>query len=154
MVFQSYGSGRSGIFVLSKDKGELSGETPVQLTFDEGMAARWSPDGRLIAFGNDRGISVIPSGGGEPRRLTDFGNRPMWSKDSQTLYFRQSPPDERVGIWSVSLSGGAPQQLVRFDDPTRQPYFPEWSSDGEHFYFTLTEFEADVWVMEIEDSTK
>ena len=154
VVYQSYGSGRSGIYVLSKDRGELSGEMPVQLTFDEGIAARWSPDGRLIAYGSDRGMSVIASDGGHPRRLTDFGNRPMWSRDSQTIYFRESPPDERVGIWSVSVSGGEPQRLVRFDDPTRQPYFPEWSSDGEDFYFTLTEFEADVWVMEIEDSTK
>ena len=50
--------------------------------------------------------------------------------------------------------GGEPKLLVRFDDPTRPPTRPEWSSDGEDFYFTLTEFEADVWVMELEDSTK
>jgi hypothetical protein len=50
--------------------------------------------------------------------------------------------------------GGEPKLLVRFDDPTRPPTRPEWSRDGEDFYFALAEFEADVWVMEIEDSTK
>lgn len=78
----------------------------------------------------------------------------MWSKDSRTIYFREPPHYERAGIWSVSLSGGEPRLLVRFDDPTRVPTRGEWSSDGEHFYFTLTEFEADVWVMELEDSKK
>ena len=78
----------------------------------------------------------------------------MWSKDSRTIYFRGSPRNERAGIWSVSFSGGEPRLLVRFDDPTRVPFRNQWSSDGENFYFTLAEFEADVWVMELEDSRK
>ena len=78
----------------------------------------------------------------------------MWSKDSRTVYFRETRPGEHVGIWSVSVSGGKPKPLVRFDDPARQPNYPEWSTDDATFYFTLTEFEADVWVMELEDSTK
>jgi Tol biopolymer transport system component len=142
------------LYVLSKDKGELSGETPVRLTFDEGMAPRWSPDGRLIAYHGSpswSGIKVIPSDGGDPRILTNFGHSPQWSKDSGTLYFRKDTrPDEPVGIWSVSLSGGEPKPLVRFDDPARLSHYPEWSTDGETFYFTLTEFEADVFVMELE----
>jgi hypothetical protein len=77
----------------------------------------------------------------------------MWSKDSRALYFIVGKPDERAGIWSVPSSGGAARRLVRFDDPTRRFYF-DWSSEGETFYFLLAEFEADVWVMEIEDSTK
>jgi Tol biopolymer transport system component len=122
------------------------------LTFDGGYQPRWSPDGRLIAYVSESGVSVIPSEGGEPRRLTDSGGFPTWSIDSQTIYFMDS--DERAGIWSVSLSGGDPKRLVLFDDPTRQPYGDWWSTDGEHFYFSLVEFEADVWVMELEDSTK
>ena len=154
VVFHSGRRGAPEIYVLSKDKGELSGETPVQVTFDGGAQPRWSPDGRLIAYVSDSGVSVIPSEGGKPRPLTDFGSFPMWSKDSRTIHFREPPPYERAGIWSVSLSGGEPRPLVRFDDPTRVPARGEWSSDGEHFYFTLTEYEADVWVMELEDSTK
>jgi Tol biopolymer transport system component len=141
------------IYVMSKDRGELSGEVPEQLTFDQGgYAPRWSPDGRLIAYESKKwsGVWVTAPGGGEPRRLTTIGHRAMWSKDSQTLYFRGDPFDDRFAIWSVSLSGGEPERLVLFDDPIRQPVFQDWSTDGETFYFTLTEFEADVWVMELE----
>jgi hypothetical protein len=97
-------------------------------------------------------VAVVSPDGGEPVRLTDFGSFPMWSRDSETIYFKENSPSERAGIWSVSVSKGEPKLLVRFDDPTRLPVRGEWSSEGVHFYFTLTEFEADVWVMEIEDS--
>jgi TolB protein len=156
VAFARYRSGFPlGIFVLSKDKGEISGELPVQSTSDDGDFARWSPDGRLIAYGRgEGGVAVVPPEGGASRRLTDFGTFPLWSKDSQTIYFKESRPSEPVGIWSIPISGGEPRLLVRFDDLTRQPRRPEWSTDGENFYFTLTEFEADVWVMELEDSRK
>jgi Tol biopolymer transport system component len=155
IVFQSHGSGANGIYVLSKDRGELSGELRVQVTFNGGANPRWSPDGLFVTYGAATGgVSVVPSQREEPRPLTDFGDWPMWSQDSRTIYFRQNPPLERAGIWSVSVSGGKPKLLVRFDDPTRLPLRWEWSSDGMHFYFTLTENEADVWVMELEDSKR
>ena len=155
VVFNST-RGASGIeiYALSKDGGELSGETPVKLAFDEAgtLLPRWSPDGGLVAYSHVvSGVSVIPSQGGEPRHLTDFfGFFPMWSKDSQTIYLKLNPPHERAGIWSVPVSGDERSLLVRFDDPIRVPVRDEWSSDGENFYFTLTEFESDVWVMELE----
>lgn len=50
----------------------------------------------------------------------------------------------------MPLAGGEPTLLVRYDDPNRSPVRHEWSTDGETFYFTLTEYESDVWVMELE----
>jgi hypothetical protein len=64
----------------------------------------------------------------------------------------EQPPGERAGTWSVPLSGGEPKLLVRFDDPAKEPYPDWWATDGERFYFSLGEFEADAWVMELEDS--
>jgi TolB protein len=151
LVFHSSRGGVDEIYTVSKDQGEPSGETPVRLTFDGGFMPQWSPDGRLIAYATESGLRVIPSEGGEPRRLTDSGDFPLWSKDGQTIYFRM---DDRSGISSVSLSGGGPRLVVRFDDPTRPPYGDLWTTDGERFYFSLVEFEADAWVMELEDSGK
>ena len=39
-------------------------------------------------------------------------------------------------------------------DPSRVPIRAEWSTDGENFYFTLTEYESDVWVMELESPSE
>ena len=152
VVFQSRRGDGSGIYVVSKDRGELAGETPERLA--PGANGRWSPDGRLIAYTSGGGISVIPPEGGEPRQLSEFGTRPKWSRDGQTIFFRVPVGNERAGIWSVPLSGGEPELLVHNDDPSRVPNRTEWSADGESFYFTLTEFESDVWVMELEFSSE
>ena len=78
----------------------------------------------------------------------------MWSPDGETIFFRVRVANERAGIWSVPRSGGEPELLVHYDDPSRVPIRGEWSTDGESFYFTLTEFESDVWVMELESSSE
>jgi Tol biopolymer transport system component len=153
VAFQRTVTGSPQVFVISLPREELSEETAVQLTFDQAQYARWSPDGHFIAYERSAGVSVVASNGGEARPLTDFGTFPIWSKDGRTIFFKVSSPDDRAGIWAVSSSGGEPERLVRFDDPTRAMDRPEWSTDGETFYFTMTEYEADVWVMELEDST-
>jgi hypothetical protein len=53
-------------------------------------------------------------------------------------------------IWRVAVSGGKPELLVRFDDSPQAGQPSEWASDGQRFYFTLTEYEGDVWVMELD----
>jgi hypothetical protein len=149
----------------------LSGK-PVRVTDDEYLNCSpvWTPDGKSLLFVCDRGggrdiyrMSVGPSGEavGEPERMTT-------GLDVFTLAFSAdggrlscSVIAMRQNIWSLpvpreetSRSGKRIMLLVRFDDSPRQQVFLEWSTDGETFYFTLTEFEADVWVMELEDSKK
>jgi serine/threonine protein kinase len=153
VVFHSNRNGAVDLYVVANDGGELAGETPLRLTFDSGYMPSWSPDGRLVAYASESGLSVIPSGGGTPRRLAGPGSFPTWSKDSRTIYFMDQRRDEdKYGLWSVSLSGGDAKRIVRFDDPVKEPYASWWVTDGERFYFSLIEFESDVWVMELEDS--
>lgn len=109
----------------------------------------------LVGRGREgNGVSVISPEGGESRVLSEFGGAPLWSRDRQTVFFRGPPNDERAGIWSVPLSGGEPEHLVYDDAPARSMLRREWSSDGDNFYFALTELERDVWVMELEPSNE
>jgi len=49
-----------------------------------------------------------------------------------------------------AASGGEPTLLVRFDNPNRIALRPEWAAGAGRFFFTLTEHESDIWVMELE----
>ena len=50
--------------------------------------------------------------------------------------------------------GWRAELLVRLDDPSKLALRYEWSTDGERFYFALTEYESDVWVMELETTPR
>ncbi len=65
------------------------------------------------------------------------------------LYYKAYDAALRSSIWSVPVSGGPPRLLVLFDDPTRPSHRAEFTTDGERFFFTITEHESDIWVMEL-----
>ncbi len=61
--------------------------------------------------------------------------------------------EDRVspGFWRVPIGGGAPHLLVRLDDPWRTSPRPEFATDGRRLFFMLTEREADLWAVRLED---
>jgi Tol biopolymer transport system component len=92
----------------------VDGTNLVQLTDGPGSTqgnARWSPDGRSLAFdsqaedGTTGGVWVVESRGGQPRRVTrEASVLSTWSLDGQSLYVR-STRSGRPEIWRVPLSG-------------------------------------------------
>ena len=70
-----------------------SGGTPRQLTAGpQDQSARWSPDGKSVAFlrGRPAQIFVLPMEGGEARPLTEIGRgagTPVWSPDGKRIAF-------------------------------------------------------------------
>ncbi|GMR22433.1 MAG: hypothetical protein BMS9Abin37_0782 [Acidobacteriota bacterium] len=92
------------LYIVSRERGEVGGETPRQLTFDGvGRTAEWSPSGDVIAYDSSTGdgVRLVPPSGGEPRIVSSFGFMPKWNQDGETIYFR-----DRTKIWSVPASGG------------------------------------------------
>jgi hypothetical protein len=56
--------------------------------------------------------------------------------------------DGRVGIWAISLYGGAPRLIVAFDDPTLDA--PGMISVGrDRLYVTVSQYESDIWVAKL-----
>jgi dipeptidyl aminopeptidase/acylaminoacyl peptidase len=90
---------RSSIWLVATD-----GSSPPQ-RFTSGpkrdTSPRWSPDGRWLAFLSNREteklqLHVIPSAGGEARRLTDLNEDagdPRWSPDGTRIAFVSRVPD-------------------------------------------------------------
>jgi len=72
-----------------------------------------------------------------------------FSHDGSRIYFRSTDPDGWEYAWWMPAVGGDAHKAVVFDDPTRYPY-PQLTVGSENLYFSLTEYESDIWVMDLE----
>jgi Tol biopolymer transport system component/tRNA A-37 threonylcarbamoyl transferase component Bud32 len=128
---------------------------PVQLRDRAATMGVWLPDGRTLAFPRDHTIELIPIDGGAPRVIyaaaaSDPVPRSLaLSDDGRTLYFKSADAEGRSTIWSLPLTGGKPQLLVRFTDPARPSIRPDFAAGAGRFFFTLEDRQADIWVAEI-----
>jgi Tol biopolymer transport system component len=155
IVFDSDKTGPRELYVVSQTAGGTWDE-PRQLTSDGGTVPKWSPDGQLIAYVQQRvdALRVVSPQGGPPRTLVSKTESILpvfaaWSPDSQTIYFKANRQDGGAGIWSVSRNGGAPRLLIQFTDASRASGRPEFATDGKELFFTITERESDVWVLDL-----
>jgi len=157
LAFYSDKTGRPEIWLMSRESRSSRWSAPRQLTFDGGMQPRWSPDGRWIAYHFDGTLRVISTDRGEPRTLVRGGVQPgnpfpvftEWSSDGSTVYYKARDSQGKASFWAVPVFGGSARQLVRFDDPSRPSYRPEFTTDGSRFYFTVGRQESDIWLMEL-----
>ena len=157
LVFYSDKTGRQEIYVTAREDRSSAWGEPRQVTFDGGTVARWSPDGRWIAYTYRQELRVVAPDGGDPRILAGRGTMtadpvagfPGWSSDGQTVYYKAVDSEGTASFWAVPVAGGTPRFLVRFDDPSKQSNRVEFTTDGERFYFTIGRQESDIWLMEL-----
>ncbi len=145
------------------------------------MFARFSPNGSHIAFtaqydGNTE-VYLMPSRGGEPRRLTytatlsrgDLSDRMgpnnivMGWKDDETIIFRsrkRSFNSFKGSLFTVNIGGGLPEQI-----PVPEGGWISFADDGERFVYNrvFREFRTwkyysggmadDLWLHDLNDRT-
>jgi Tol biopolymer transport system component len=96
-----------------------------------------SPDGKWLAISHsikgESVISIVPSGGGKPRRVTDKGPSYWhgWSPDGKTLAYC-ARRDGDFDVYTIPVEGGAERQLTKapgLDDG------PDYTSDGKQIYW-------------------
>ncbi len=127
-----------------------TGGTPRQLTFQHAKVPRWAPDGRTLAFIDTRGVWTIPASGGTPTQVVAAEHvlHDQWSRDGKTLYYRLPQ-----ALWGIDVAAGGsavPREVARLDDLTRQPDRAEFSVDDGHFLVSLSEHDADLWLLELD----
>ena len=117
---------------------------------DNSNRARFSPDGKLIAFvaikNGKNSIWLKQIGGGDAftRQQDDANDRsPVWSPDGGTIaYF--SNRGGRRGIWTTPALGGSPALLAPIDGECQ---LIMWSKDSATIYFDLNQ---NLYSLEVE----
>jgi len=129
----------------------VDGANPIHLASLDGRAqgpARWSPDGKNIAFdcrydaGDD--ICIVPSSGGAVRRLTRdpaHDTNPSWSHDGKWIYF-SSNRSGLFQIWKMPALGSDSAAIKLTEGGGR---FPVESADGTTVFFVSEEGSISSW---------
>jgi serine/threonine protein kinase len=112
---------------------------PIDLSPGDYSAARVSPDGERVVLvqgqiGESRppDLSILELATGNLRRLTFdmVADAPVWSHDSQTIYFRSSPTAFST-IYSIPARGGEPALISPGSSEFSTGFPSSLTSDGE-----------------------
>jgi Tol biopolymer transport system component len=132
LLFSGYGNTRSyDIWVVDPDGRNLRDLTP-QRSLEYG--ATWSPDGRKIAFGSNRGLRareggdlyVMNADGTGVRRLTRGGKSyaPAWSPDGRLIAFNSRRAVGANDVYLMRSNGRGIRRLTK--NTKEEDMVPRW----------------------------
>lgn len=128
---------------------DSDGSNCSQLTARDGTTAtaRWSPNGRYLAFESvtqdyyQVGVLELPDG--TPHMLTTFpdtsNGAPNWSRDGRWIYFYSGHDGGGYQLWKLPFSGGPPLPVT-----TEGGVYGIESRDG-HFLYYAKFGECGIW---------
>ena len=91
-----------------------------------------------------RGVWLIPTMGGAPRRFLERANMALWAPDGTKIaYFEPLPGDP---IFVADRQGANPRKIFA-SQPGEHTHYETWSPDGRYIYFArgFRSTEMDVW---------
>ncbi len=130
---------RGDVFTVPIEKGPTRNLTNSSSAHDKG--ARWSPDGKRIAFLSDRSgedeIWLVDQAGGTPEQITKGGQAmrysPEWSAEGTHLAFS----DKDGKLYVVALADRKPVEIA--DDEREGIRDYAWSPKGAYLAFSMTD---------------
>ena len=140
LAFASNREGKFSIYTISASGGKPERVSNHKFSDSD---PEWSPDGKRLAFNalvtaQERGVFVVPSAGGEIRRLTQSGEpidaaSPDWSPDGKAIAFMSGHRGSSdIGTWDVQ------SESVEWVTESRyECYAPKWSPDGRRLTYLI-----------------
>lgn len=115
-----------------------------------------SPDGQWLAFQTLdldtllRSLNVMPSAGGEPRKILTLGENEFiftvaWMPDGESLVFAKSNNQKKNSLWQISIEEGQSQKLGLEMQRLR---LLSVHPDGQRIAFCSSQLSITLWVME------
>ena len=105
----------------------------------------WSGDGQSLA-GTADGIVIYSFSSRTYRRLTDFGQSPVWMPDGRHVLFMDENrillADALDGTWKVFMAGPLGQLLPSLGI----------SADGSSAYYSLAVAASDIWLIDMDET--
>ena len=119
----------------------------------EAMEARWSPDGKLLAFTNGLDLFLADADGRNVRKarsFTEIPNKLRFSPDSKRLRLTLTPLGKRISsIWEMNVDGSNLHPLLPGWDSSMMQYSGDWTRDGRYYIFVAqgTGGTVDLWAL-------
>ncbi len=156
IAFTSNRTGKSEVWLLSRDSLAGSWRKEVQLTDSGGYPMDWAPDGSGVLCARDYRLwSLSPQKRVLWSRdirtsihLVDY-NWMRYSRDGRTIYTVGRHRDGRRGIWAIPTSGGEARLVVAANEPAAVFYIGALSVGRDRLYTAVSEFESDIWVAKL-----
>jgi len=158
MAFASNRTGKFSIYSMPSSGGEAT------LLCDHKYSdsdPEWSPDSRYIAFtslikGQDHGVFIVPSKGGEPVQICDLeesveSSSHDWSPDGEKIAFVSSSK----GSYDIGLYDVGRRRVEWITDSRHESVGPSWSRDGKFLGFLVSrEGNVSIAIRSKEETTR
>jgi Tol biopolymer transport system component len=138
------------LFTTNADGSDLKHLT--RTSKSEDSQARWSPDGKKIAFVHfdntmhEQTIEVMNADGKDVRRLTPLylnAGDPYWSPDGKLILYSsyaESVPYQSANLFTMHPDGTHRTALTHYTGGTLQALAEDWSPDGTQIVFRRLRF--------------
>lgn len=138
LAFCSNDEGKLHIYTISVDGG-----SPKQLVDAQAREPVFSPDGKMIAYVEDKNLGVgggglwtVPADGGTPTLVAKAGNAssPVWSPDGRMIAFIDYGMEPQISIVPIGEDGKPTGEKVTIDCPEwvgRVKRLAGWTPDNE-----------------------
>ncbi len=123
-------------------KTQIDGGSPKQMTDNQSREPAFSPDGKWIAYVEDKNLGygggnlwIVPALGGNPRLIAkaDYAACPVWSPDNSMIAFMDYGKKDKIEIVEVSKEGKEAGNIISISIPEGAEgvsFLAGWTTDN------------------------